>query len=271
MFDEKLLYTDEFKALDLGADKVGPAFKEAGLVYPEFVTSDPPKTIHMIFWKEGIGFTSPYIEGIFKDVEDLYDLIHEDLGFDADFDKSVIDSGQVEDGVLWYSLTKKSGTGGRRLLLGSFDFADFRLSEYVQFLKLAKMYIADPSDVVISYDFIRLHPAFWYRWDEKRPNNWNTEDGHKSVTVWPHRTEDGKFCVSLEHGSTVPPEYNHHYHDFRLDVYGDTFEEAYVLLAERIHKFFFLDGSERPDIPYEKSELELELEDRMASLDEDDD
>lgn len=270
MFDEKLLYTPEFDALDSGIESVKASFEAAGLVYPEFVTSNPEKDIHVIFWKKDLGFTSPNIFGFFEDIEEIYDHIEKTLNSDAEFDKSTLDSGQIRDAFLGYTLTKKSESGGHRMLLGPFNYEDSRLTGYINFLQLAKRYIAEPDNVVLAYEFIQYHPAFWYRYRDGHKNDWSTEDGHKSVWVYPTFNKEGNLVVMLEHGSTVSPEYKEHYHDFRLDVWGTSFEDAYVQLAKLVHKFFYLDGSERPDVPYAKSDLEIELKEIMSSLDEDD-
>jgi hypothetical protein len=65
----------------------------------------------------------------------------------------------------------------------------------------------------------------------------------------------------------VPPERKHRYHDLRLDTYEDTYEKGIIATAKLVHKFNDLDGSERPDVDYEKSELEVILEERMAEVD----
>jgi hypothetical protein len=53
-----------------------------------------------------------------------------------------------------------------------------------------------------------------------------------------------------------------------LDIYAQTFEEAVVLLAQKVDKFFDIDGTERPDVEYEKSEIEKTLEERVKDLPE---
>jgi hypothetical protein len=73
--------------------------------------------------------------------------------------------------------------------------------------------------------------------------------------------------MMMETGSMVPPERKHRYHDLRLDTYEDTYEKGIIATAKLVHKFNDLDGSERPDVDYEKSELEVILEERMAEVD----
>lgn len=55
--------------------------------------------------------------------------------------------------------------------------------------------------------------------------------------------DDGKLVIYLETGSHLNKVedggklYQEHYHDYRLDVWADTFEQAFIKLAAMVYKF----------------------------------
>ena len=57
-----------------------------------------------------------------------------------------------------------------------------------------------------------------------------------------------------------------HYHDYRLDVWADTFEQAFIELAAMVHKFFDHQGVERPDVPHVKPAWALELQEIITDV-----
>lgn len=133
-----------------------------------------------------------------------------------------------------------------------------------------KDYREDPSDFMNAYDFIDRHPAFWTKMTphdaENKTLDWNTAGYASKIWAVPSRLKDGRIGWMMEGGSHVGPEYVSHYHDLRLDVYGDSIEDCYIQLAAKLDKFFDIDGSERENVDYKKSELELVLEERLASI-----
>jgi hypothetical protein len=84
------------------------------------------------------------------------------------------------------------------------------------------------------------HPMFWYQTEH---GSWVDEYGHSTLSTDVFMV-DGKVRIGLEGGSTVPRT-THHYHDYKLDVYADTFEEAYIAFAAKIHQHHDLDGTDR--------------------------
>lgn len=117
-----------------------------------------------------------------------------------------------------------------------------------------------------AYHMLDSHPAFWTRYEEEPTFEWETEGHADRLWKRPMSRGDGTFVWAIEAGQHIGPDYRYHYHDLRLDVYGPTIEEAYISLAHLMLKFFNDDGTEIPDVEYEKSELELILEERVRDL-----
>jgi hypothetical protein len=146
----------------------------------------------------------------------------------------------------------------------------FERSNYVNFLKSALKYLKNPEDFMSSWFFINSHPAFWWRRQaEKFPNSWTVDEGISKMWLYPDKNKKSPTGLTfmLETGGAVEPDRTSHYHDLRLDIYAPSYEAAIVAMAAKIHKFFYLDGSDRKDVQYEKSNLELMLEERMAEVD----
>ena len=98
-----------------------------------------------------------------------------------------------------------------------------------------------------AYMYVTCHPVFWTRRGYEKYTNafgWNT---NCSEAIWyAPMWSDGSYKWALELGAHIPhTEYTSRYHDLRLDVYGDTMEEAYVLLADEVFKLWESDGTEK--------------------------
>lgn len=237
---------------------------EAGIEYPTFVTFDVPKNVRVIEYSDGTYYAKDF-GGKYELFKEIYADIRE-AGLEADFGQSALESPQVSStfgGMVF--LKAEPGSYGSQCLIGPVDHKQLEYYGYYSFLRTAKEFILNPDNVVNAWHFINTHPAFWYRYQENRPNSWATEDGHHSVWVYPTYNKDG-IVVMMEHGGTVAPHYLNHYHDFRLDVWGTSFEDAYIQLAKKTHKFFNLDGSERENVDYKKSQIELDLEKAVENL-----
>jgi hypothetical protein len=126
-------------------------------------------------------------------------------------------------------------------------------SEYKDFLRNAKKYLKDPDSFFNAYYFIDTHPAFWLNKDlEKFPYFWDTSNHCERISHYVSKDDNNDLVVGLETGchikeSTHEPysqNYSNHYHDYRLDVYGKTFEEAFIELARKVNLFYNLDGTE---------------------------
>ena len=91
------------------------------------------------------------------------------------------------------------------------------------------------------------------------------------MSHWVYKDEDdGRLRICLETGAHVDKVsdsvkiYQEHYHDYRLDVCADSFEQAFIQLAELLYKFFDNHGIERPDVEYLKPQWVLELEQQVV-------
>ncbi len=102
--------------------------------------------------------------------------------------------------------------------------------------------------------------------------------GKVHQSVWKDRHCDSdpeQVLVGLEAGSHVEnndkgePTYNSHYGDWRLEVVGNTFEEAVVKLAARVVLCFNNDGTDKPEdsIDLPKPQWVAELEERLDEID----
>jgi hypothetical protein len=252
---------------------------EAGITFPVKMTFEPEKPIKVIrydssdetFWIDDLQFES---------LNNAYD--HVDVQeFDTKFDPSVKNSSDYRGDFFSSSFksddlsmitTKSDKTNFNRILIGKGpeESNTLEYAQFFQFLRSAKRYLENQDDFVEAWHFITHHPAFWYRpAADRQPFLWSTDDGHHSVWQYPTRNDKGEIVVMLEHGSSVEPEHTMHYHDCRLDVWAPTFEEAYIDLAKKTHKFFSLDGEDRPDVPYQKTQLELDLEERLTEVKKD--
>ena len=124
-------------------------------------------------------------------------------------------------------------------------------SSYKSWLECHESWLKNQEDWVEAYNWLTLHPAFWYKHeqDEAPTWHWETNNGLSSLWVAVQRDKSGPV-VMMEHGAHVAPQYTQHYHDIRLDVYAPSFEEGYVKLAKLVHKFFHDDGTEREHVDY---------------------
>jgi len=144
-----------------------------------------------------------------------------------------------------------------------------------------------------SWHWLDAHPAFWTRsypyhsddpkWKESMLWDWETEGYCQKIYLVTMQADDGSVVVALELGAHVPESdkyleavkeavivadaYQEHYHDYRLDIYAATYEEAIIAAARSVDKFYNMDGSEKPGVHYEPSELEKELEQSIKETD----
>lgn len=260
LFSEEMETEEQFHSM-------GKALAEAGAPFPDKVTFEPEKTVRTISYDaEKRVFRA---EGFISDwpkIEDLYARIHE-ADEDVEFDNSVLEAPGIT-GAGGMIFVKTPGNKNSRVLVGKVDDRSLEHNRYFHFLKLTKEWLIDTSNWVLAYQFIEYHPAFWYRVQPDRfDHRWDLESGHKSLWVCVTTNDDGDPVVMMEHGCSIAPEHANHYHDLRLDVWAPNFEDAYVQMAQKIHKFFALDGEERPDVEYEKSKLELQLDEIFNEMD----
>ncbi|MCL2806772.1 MAG: hypothetical protein FWD27_01200 [Coriobacteriia bacterium] len=145
-----------------------------------------------------------------------------------------------------------------------------------------------------SWHWLDTHPAFWTRsyrywsddpkWQESMLWGWETEGYCQKIYVSAMQADDGRVAVALELGAhvsscdkylemqketiVVTDVYQEHYHDYRLDSFAPTYEEAIILAAKSVDRFFHTDGNERLGVPYEPTEIEKELALRMEEADD---
>jgi len=120
---------------------------------------------------------------------------------------------------------------------------------FLIWIRTAKAYLADPENWYLAYHFIEHHPIFWSRryWKDGVDFDWNTNAGQTGM--WQGVSmNNGKPVVMLEHGAAVGPSFTMHYHDHKMDVWADSFEDAYVQYAKNVHKYFTLDGYAREGV-----------------------
>lgn len=236
---------------------------------PEFYTFDAPTPVYTlviaehpteklsakIFDSEGI-FVKEYFTGT-----EAYDHVTRELDGDVVFegDVTLMDEGNTR--------VRGMVTENRRLLLSHTDEDKEHLAlyQYLEWLFLAEKYYKNPEDFLLSYRFVKSHPAFWYRHNAES-NYWT----HDYTRMWMEisRKDDGELVYMFEGGSAVPPNRTEHYHDPRLDVWAPSFEDGYIQFAALVDKFFYIDGSERENVPYIKQDWEIEVERRIKDYDE---
>lgn len=271
--EEIILREDLFaqRALDHHFGDSERLMKEVGINQPEFRTFDEPDPVKTIFWDEDRevfyvdGFDETWINLI-----DAHNAVEAGRKFDADIDyDSVSKSGQLDgdEGGIYTVASKRRNF--HTWISTPIDTRGLETHEYWEFLCTAREWLQNKDDFLLSYYFIDHHPILWMRSrPETHPNQWNTDSGVSKLWMHPQRREDGTICMMMEAGSAVPDARQRRYHDLRLDTYTNSFEEGIVATAALIHKFFDLDGSERKGVDYEKSELEVTLDERLASYQE---
>lgn len=200
------------------------------------------------------------IVGTFSSIIEAYDAYDSSTSFR--FDESLNNQGgSLYDGMFFCNA--EDDQEHARLLMAVDDRLYFSIlvDSFESFLDLHEEYEANPQDWVIAYKWLELHPAFWVKCGkDKDKNTWYwTTDNIKSISYYVDRNENNEAVVLMEAGGHTE-DLLYHYHDLRLDVRADSIESAYVKLAEKVNKFFNTDGTEKPNVEYEKSELELHLE-----------
>lgn len=203
----------------------------------------------------------------FNSMIEAYDAYHPDTDFF--FDETLHNhGGELLEGM--YFCDPENNRSGRRLLIGvtDDDRRSILIHAFENSLNVHQRYESHPEDWVLSYQLLDAHPAFWVKSncnDDGPTWDWSTEN---ISTIWHHVSRhDEKVIVMMETGAHTD-DMKSRFHDLRLDVYADSMEQAFVLLAAKVNKFFNPDGSEIPDVEYEKSDLELELESRLGNLEQ---
>lgn len=146
---------------------------------------------------------------------------------------------------------------------------------YEAFLDAAAEYVATPGDFPRAWRFIDQHPAFWTAPNlDQHPWLWETSGYCSRITQFVRRHEEelgqggvGPALVSLDAGGHVPEDtgrgtrYRDHYADWRLEVTAHSFEEAILLLAERVEMCFDHEGN-----PKSEDQINLPVPDWVQQL-----
>lgn len=98
---------------------------------------------------------------------------------------------------------------------------------YGNFLEITKQYLSDPDNFYFAHLWITSHPMTWTHNEQGyyNPNSTYAIDHHVGFSK-------GEVWHSLELGSSVEFDRKVVPHDFSLDAYGATYEEAYINLAK---------------------------------------
>lgn len=165
--------------------------------------------------------------------------------------------GNDDDGLI----TIPASNGYSRLLIRLNDIErwDMVQWEYHQAVQNIRDWRDNPTLDNACY-MLDTHPAFWTRHKYEPTWDWKA-DGHVKE-FWFARGDD---CWMMEAGGHTE-DFVHKFHDLRLDIWEDTFEDCIIKMAVLVDKFFNEDGTEREGVAYEKSELELLLEERLKEL-----
>lgn len=202
------------------------------------------------------GIISDYDNMVFESINDAYTFVTEQ-GIDFTFGEKV----ERQHGR-FVSVPSDTMPGLSALLIdhSKTDKLNLIKMHYRSWLETADHYLENPDDFMSAYYFMDSHPCFWVR-ERESFLEWQ-ESGH-AVNLWiVPQVKDDKGTVGFmgEAGSHIAPEYRSYYHDLRLDVYTESYEDTIIELARRVHKFFAIDGSERENVEYEKSDIEKDLD-----------
>lgn len=208
------------------------------------------------------------------------------------FHDSVFTALAPEDKHIKSFLRIREDSGYYRFLMSRTDLKSFEVitKEYEMFLALAEKYDADPNNFENSYNFVVKHPALWLkvlpsdltvtlkgpvdsikaiRTEDTLTFHWAFENS-KSLLVEPifDKVWNNKGLFwSIEAGEHTP-KYVEHYYNPHLDAFGETIEEAYVVLASKMRYYFTLEGdaNSQANLAKNKQEILVLLEEKLKEL-----
>lgn len=211
-----------------------------------------PRPVEYIYYRDGAFYFRNWPYATFAEA---YDAVTRDANMD--FDQSVKDKmGWSDNGLLF------TEEGSNRLFVVSTDQERLWLVEqdFTNSIEAIRDWRNNKDDFKASYYMLDGHPAFWTRHTPEPMYDWSNW-GNVSEKFWFAPATKG---MMMECGAHIEPDYTDTYHDLRLDTFGESFEDCIIQTAALVDKFFHEDGTERENVEYEKSELELTLESRMA-------
>lgn len=208
----------------------------------------------------------------FDSFEESYDSVKGESGLTVTFDDSLPETIDLLFNGL---ITQNAGNGRSRAFISSTEADSLHLLEdsYKSWMKFAENeYLQHTDDFLCAYYFVDRHPCFWTR-DQVKSNrpgwddNWRTYGYTQRIdhSVRFNADSSTRVTISFETGPHHAPDYRIHSCDLRLETYGESYEDAMIKLAAKIHKFYNLDGSPRENVEYEKSPLEKLLLERLAA------
>lgn len=226
---------------------------------------------YFVHYPENGEYPESAISGPFENIVKAYESINT-RETDPIFDESLpeLEDSRNRGGMIW--VKSDLGSGFTRSLISSTEDDHLNILRYHwdQWQKSTPEYFANPDDFLMAYYFLDGHPCFWTReltsqGEHRDPFSWKMS-GH-AMNLWsmPQLSKENSTGVTfmMEAGSHIAPSYTSHYHDLRLDVYGTSYEDAIIKTAALVHKFFDLEGNERENVDYVKSQLEVDLEDSL--------
>lgn len=193
---------------------------------------------------------------------DIYDVYEHAKEYNFEFTAAAIEASGSEETWLGVHLPRDDGMITLMLAINDVERWDMLQNDYHQAVENIETFRAD-NNAASAFDMLDTHPAFWTRRAAEPTWDWQT-NGHMQ-DIWFAPTGGG---WTMEAGGHTD-DFTSKFHDLRLDVYGNTFNDALIELAQKVDKFFNVDGTEIPDVEYEKSNLELHLDEVMKGLEDD--
>ena len=211
-----------------------------GVNYPSFVEFEKPRGISKVFWDaEAKNYHTYQLDGRWDTLKQVVDAL-EVSKMEAIFDESINGAPDVDMNMGSMVFLTSGG-----IVFGASETKVLAYNNFYAFLRTAKSWLQHQDDVVLAFSFIENHPIFWHRnAPETRPFDWVTNGGTKPLWINPAYNKDG-LVVMMEIGSTIPPLRQKFYREHRMDVWGSSFEDAYLQIAKKIHSFYSLDGDPR--------------------------
>lgn len=118
--------------------------------------------------------------------------------------------------------------------------------DYLEWLTVLSVeYSANPENFLTAHRFLTHHPMFWIKGKEEKSYQWATDVGlsNMSINVWADE-KTGKPVIFLEHGQHDEKGYTSYYHNPRIFVRQETYEQAIIDMAKKVNDVFDLDGNE---------------------------
>lgn len=227
--------------------------------YPSFVVFNKPTNIKRIIrTPAGLYKIEDDSFGIFGDVSLAYDYIINVLKANPVFDAFELNPDLVEGDEFYsgdrYTYFEKHVKSKQNRVLFSYTVNDPKeamKNAYKEFLQIHELWKENKNDWALAWQWVALHPALWHTY-MTMPNYWETGNGWENHWMSVFKTKK-QNKISIEHGpfldvelqdETVTPHVQPS-HDYRLDVTAESYEDAVIKFAKKLHKFYNIEGLER--------------------------